>query len=37
VISDNTKVIVSPGGKAVPDELRTAHRDAAAVVVLRAK
>ena len=37
VISDKTKVIVSPGGKVVPDELRNAHKDAAAVVVLKAK
>ena len=37
LITDKTKVIVSPGGKAVPDELRAAHKDAVAVVVLKAK
>jgi hypothetical protein len=37
LIKDKTKVIVSPGGKVVPDELRTAHKDAVAVVVLKAK
>ena len=37
VITDKTKVIVSPGGKVVPDDLRAAHMDAAAVVVLKAK
>ena len=30
-----TKVFVSPGGKAVPDELRAANKDAVAVVVIK--
>jgi hypothetical protein len=37
IIKEKTKVIVSPGGKVVPDELRTANKEAVAVVVLKAK
>jgi hypothetical protein len=37
VLKDKTKVILSPGGKAIPDELRAANKDAVAVVVYKAK
>jgi hypothetical protein len=37
VLKDRTKVLVSPGGKEIPDELRAAHKDAVAVVVIKAK
>jgi hypothetical protein len=36
VLRDKTKVLVSPGGKEIPDELRAANKDAVAVVVIRA-
>jgi hypothetical protein len=36
VLKDKTKVLVSPGGQAIPDELRAAHKDAVAVVVIKA-
>jgi hypothetical protein len=36
VLKDKTKVLVSPGGKEIPDELRAAHKDAVAVVVIKA-
>lgn len=35
VIGDKAKVIVSPGGKVVPDELRNTNKDAVAVVVFK--
>ncbi|HEX3147144.1 MAG TPA: hypothetical protein VHR66_03625 [Gemmataceae bacterium] len=35
LLKDKTKVIVSPGGKAVPDELRTANKDVVAVIVIK--
>jgi hypothetical protein len=36
VLKDRTKVLVSPGGKEIPDELRAANKDAVAVVVIKA-
>jgi hypothetical protein len=36
VFKDKTKVLVSPGGKEIPDDLRAAHKDAVAVVVIKA-
>ncbi len=35
LLTEKTKVIVSPGGQAVPDELRAANKDAVAVVVIK--
>jgi hypothetical protein len=35
VLKDRTKVLVSPGGKEIPDDLRSAHKDAVAVVVIK--
>lgn len=37
LLKDKTKVIVSPGGKAIPDELRSANKDVVAVIVIKAK
>ena len=37
VIKEKTKVIVSPGGKVVPDELQNANKDVVAVVVVKVK
>jgi len=37
VLKEKAKVIVAPGGKAIPDELRAAHKDAVAVLVIKAK
>lgn len=37
LLTEKTKVIVSPGGQAIPDELRAANKDAVAVVVVKAK
>jgi len=36
VLKDRTKVLVSPGGKEIPDELRAANKDAGLVVVIKA-
>lgn len=37
LLTEKTKVIVSPGGQAVADDLRAANKDAVAVVVIKAK
>jgi len=36
VFKGGVKVLVSPGGKEIPDELRAAHKDAVVVVVIKA-
>jgi hypothetical protein len=35
LLAEKTKVIVSPGGQVVPDELRAANKEAVAVVVIK--
>jgi hypothetical protein len=35
LLTEKTKVIVSPGGQVVPDELRAANKEAVAVVVIK--
>jgi hypothetical protein len=35
LLTEKTKVIVSPGGQAIPDELQAANKDAVAVVVIK--
>jgi hypothetical protein len=37
LLKEKTKVIVSPGGKVVPDELQAANKDAVVVIVIKAK
>ena len=37
LLKDKSKVIVSPGGKSIPEELRAANKDIVAVIVIKAK